>query len=113
MQNSSISYEKYVKESFFKKLNDAKKESYLNYIKNLHSSLSDLIIHISKGQDDILNDDDIDDFIFRLMKIKGDVDINEWKYYMMDSILKQENIQYSEVQVTEHINYLFDKHLGN
>jgi len=109
MKNSDIEYEKYVNKSFFKKLDDDEKNKYSEYIKNLHSLYADLVKVVVKEPDGIFSDDSIENFVVKLVEIKKYVDINEWKNYIIDSILEQESIGYSEVKVTEHINYLFDK----
>ena len=113
MENSETSYQKYIKKSFFKSLDADEREKYLGYIKNMHSLIIDLVANMIKEKNDIFADKTIENFVLKLVDIKKYIDLDEWKYYIIDTILERPGVEYSEIKVTEYINYLFDKHKEN
>jgi len=105
MEEINESYVKYINKSFLKKLDDEQRTTYVEYIQDMHSLVYDLIRIVSQDEDN----KELEAFIAKLVGLQKYMNLDEWKYYIIDSILEQPNTKYNEIQITEYITFLFNE----
>ena len=108
IENQTIDYRKFLNKRFAHKLNDKEVEQYIEMVENMHQLIDELITIINNEGKEIFNDNSLKAFIIKLLNIQKYTDIDEWKYYLTDLILNLPNSKYTEVEVIEQLDSLFN-----